>query len=162
MVAQRVAGQQRAGVGLDDDVVAIDLQREPFGGGRGAFGGVLQQQRCGGVHTFQARRQRADLRIQRGEAAGLVGLVLDLAAQRLGNGAQRCEKAFSVVGDLRERLHQLGRQHAAGHARTRDVVVGRGVARRAIAEAARALLGRLELLAIDVHHQPRHILQRGA
>ena len=164
VVAQRVARQEWAGVGFDDDVVAIHFEREPLGCGRAAaFWWVLQQQGGGGVHGFQARRECADLRVQRREAAGLVGLFFHLAAQRFGDGAQCGEKAFRVVRGLRQGLDQFGGQPAALHSRAGHRV-GCGVARWRVAEAAcvGTRLGRAQLLGVDVGHQACGVLQRGA
>jgi hypothetical protein len=97
-------------VRLDDDEVAVGLQREPFGVGheglRFTLGRLLQQQLRRGVHGFEPGRERADLRIELRQAPRLVGLVAHLAAQRLGDGAQAFQKARRVVRELAQRLVQ--------------------------------------------------------
>jgi hypothetical protein len=148
VAAQRAARQDGAGVRLDDDEVAVGLQREPFGVGheglRFTLGRLLQQQLCRGVHRFEPGRERADLRIELRQAPCLVGLVAHLAAQRLGDGAQAFQKARRVVRELAQRLVQRPGQHAARHAHAR--------------RAPGAVLG-LERLAVQVHHQARQVLQ---
>ena len=69
MVAQRGSGQDGAGMALDDDVVALDFQREPLGIGHGfravfTYLGLLAQQLGAVMHGFQAWRQCADLGVQ--------------------------------------------------------------------------------------------------
>ncbi len=140
-------------MGLDDDEVAIDLQREPFGRRHRALGRVLQEQLCRGVHALQPRREGADLRVELRQASRLVGLVAHLAAQRLGDGAQGLQETAGVVGGLAKGLHQRLGQCTARHAGTRGHGLGK---------LPPARHGCAQLLAIEVHDQARQVLQRGA
>jgi hypothetical protein len=103
----------------------------------------------GGVQLFQARRQHADLRIQRGQALGLVGLVAHLGAQGFADGAQGFQKTIGTGGQQAQRGNQrLGQRTRAGRR-----------AARARAPGPRCLLA-FEVVAIHIHHDARQVLQR--
>ena len=162
VLAQRVAGQHRVGVGTQHAAIALVCQGEPFGGRHAARWGVLQQQLGAGVHGFEARRQSPGLGVELGEAARVVGFVAQLRAQGLGNGAQHFQKTARVVGRLGQGLDQLTGQLALGHARTaglasaparRGAGAGAGQGRRFVAAQG---------LGVQRQHQAGQLLQMGA
>ena len=149
MVAQGGARQYGAGVGLDHDVVAIHLQREPLGirdAFRAVFAdlGLLAQQLGRIVHGFQPWCQGTHLGVQLGQALGFVRAVFDLRLECLGNRAQHVQKATGMVHDLCQRLQQAVRQSAARHTH---------------ACRAKPLVLPFELLAVMLHDQACQLRQ---
>ena len=108
------------------------------------------------MHALQARRQAAHLGIELRQAPRVVGRVAHGRAQRLGDGAQRVQKATGVVCGLGHGVAQGVRQAPARHTGACGLA-GDGRARSRTAVAWRA-----QRLAVHVQHQARQVGQRGA